>query len=44
MLSSGKRLRDKGIEIGKREIEEVPLIEAAPRNADPAEPKAANEG
>ena len=31
VLSSGKRLRDKGIEIGKREIEDVPLIEAAPR-------------
>jgi len=31
VVSSGKRLRDKGIEIGKREIEEVPLIEAAPR-------------
>ena len=43
VLSSGKRLRDKGIEIGKREIEEVALIEAAPRHAE-AEPKAANEG
>ncbi|MFN5822116.1 MAG: DNA recombination protein RmuC [Novosphingobium sp.] len=31
VVSSGKRLRDKGIEIGKREIEGVPLIEAAPR-------------
>jgi DNA recombination protein RmuC len=31
VVTSGKRLRDKGIEIGKREIEEVPLIEAAPR-------------
>jgi len=31
VLSSGRRLRDKGIEIGKREIEEVPLIENAPR-------------
>ncbi|QIG53430.1 DNA recombination protein RmuC [Altererythrobacter sp. BO-6] len=31
VLSSGKRLADKGIEIGKREIEEVPLVEAAPR-------------
>jgi DNA recombination protein RmuC len=31
VLSSGKRLRDKGIEIGKREIEEVAMIEAAPR-------------
>jgi DNA recombination protein RmuC len=30
VLSSGRRLRDKGIEIGKREIEEVPLIENAP--------------
>ena len=33
VLSSGKRLRDKGIEIGKREIEDVPLIEALPRHA-----------
>jgi DNA recombination protein RmuC len=31
VLSSGRRLRDKGIEIGKREIEEVALIESAPR-------------
>ena len=31
VVTSGKRLRDKGIEIGKREIEDVPLIEAAPR-------------
>jgi DNA recombination protein RmuC len=35
VLTSGRRLRDKGIEIGKREIEEVPLIEAAPRYAEP---------
>ncbi|MFM5953905.1 MAG: DNA recombination protein RmuC [Novosphingobium sp.] len=34
VLSSGKRLRDKGIEIGKREIEDVPAIDAAPRYAD----------
>lgn len=34
VLSSGKRLRDKGIEIGKREIEDVPLIEPAVRYAD----------
>jgi DNA recombination protein RmuC len=31
VLSAGRRLKDKHIEIGKREIEEVPLIEAAPR-------------
>ncbi len=31
VLTSGKRLADKGIEIGKREIEEVPLVEGAPR-------------
>jgi DNA recombination protein RmuC len=31
VLTSGRRLRDKGIEIGKREIDEVPLVEAAPR-------------
>ncbi len=32
VLSSGRRLRDKGIEIGKREIDDVPLVEAAPRH------------
>jgi DNA recombination protein RmuC len=31
VLSSGKRLAEKGIEIGKREIEDVPLVESAPR-------------
>lgn len=31
VLSAGRRLKDKGIEIGKREIEEVPQIESAPR-------------
>lgn len=36
VLSAGKRLRDKHIEIGKREIEEVPLVEAAPRYGDSA--------
>lgn len=34
VLSAGKRLRDKHIEIGKREIEDVPMVEAAPRYAD----------
>ncbi|MBV1688070.1 DNA recombination protein RmuC [Novosphingobium sp. G106] len=36
VLSSGRKLRDKHIEIGKREIEEVPLIESAPRYAESA--------
>ena len=41
VLTSGKRLRDKGIAIGKREIEDVPLIDAQPRYAEPAaEPEA----
>ncbi|MEE4152531.1 MAG: DNA recombination protein RmuC [Erythrobacter sp.] len=31
VLSSGRRLAEKGVEIGKREIEEVPLVESAPR-------------
>lgn len=31
VLTSGRRLKDKGIEIGKREIETVPLVESAPR-------------
>jgi DNA recombination protein RmuC len=34
VLTSGRRLRDKGIEIGKREIEDVPLVEALPRHAE----------
>ena len=37
VLTAGRRLRDKGIEIGKREIEDVPLIEAAPRHGDARE-------
>ncbi|MBX7483726.1 DNA recombination protein RmuC [Qipengyuania qiaonensis] len=37
VLSAGRRLHEKGIEIGKREIEEVPLVEATPRyNAEDA--------
>lgn len=37
VLSAGRRLHDKGIEIGKREIEEVPMVEATPRyNAEDA--------
>lgn len=44
VLSSGKRLAEKGIEIGKREIEEVPLVESAPRyNTDDAD-KAEQDG
>ena len=31
---AGRRLKDKGIEIGKREIDDVPLVEAAPRYTD----------
>ena len=31
VLTSGRRLADKGIEIGKREIDAVPLVESAPR-------------
>ena len=34
VLSAGRRLRDKHIEIGKREIDEVPQVEAAPRHGD----------
>ena len=45
VLSSGRRLAEKGIEIGKREIEEVPLVESAPRynNDDVAKLEAAKE-
>jgi DNA recombination protein RmuC len=31
VLSSARKLRDKGVEIGKREVDEVPLVESAPR-------------
>jgi DNA recombination protein RmuC len=31
VLSSGRRLRDKHIEIGKREIDDVPQVESTPR-------------
>ncbi|MCZ8173440.1 MAG: DNA recombination protein RmuC, partial [Brevundimonas sp.] len=34
VLSSGRRLRDKGIDIGKAEIEDVPQIEVTPRYSD----------
>ena len=37
VLTSGKRLRDKGIEIGKGEIEEVPLVETLVRYPEAAE-------
>lgn len=31
VMSSARKLKDKGIETGKRDIEEVPLVESAPR-------------
>ena len=31
VLTSGRRLAEKGIEIGKQEIEDVPLVESTPR-------------
>ena len=38
VLSSGKRLAEKGVEIGKQAIEDVPLVESTPRyNAADAE-------
>ena len=37
VLSTGRRLRDKHIEIGKREIEDVPLVESAARYAGAGE-------
>jgi DNA recombination protein RmuC len=39
VLSSGKRLAEKGIEVGKREIEDVPAIESAPRYGAADEPQ-----
>lgn len=32
VMTSARRLRDKGIEIGKREVEDISLVEAAPRH------------
>jgi DNA recombination protein RmuC len=40
VLSSARKLREKGIEVGKREVEDIPLIESLPRHADPVEPDA----
>jgi DNA recombination protein RmuC len=31
VLSSGRRLAEKGVDIGKQAIEDVPLVESAPR-------------
>jgi DNA recombination protein RmuC len=39
VLSAGRRLKDKGIEIGKREIEPVPLVESAPRYVETDQPE-----
>ena len=36
VMTSGRRLRDKGVAIGKREIEDVPLVEAAARHGETA--------
>ena len=48
VLSAGRRLKEKHIEIGKREIEDVPLVESLPRygsaeaaQVDPANDEAA---
>lgn len=41
VASSGRKLRDKGIQIGKREIEDVPLVESLPRYADAKDADAA---
>jgi len=38
VLSSGRRLSEKHIEIGKAEIDEVPMVESAPRYTDGDEP------
>ena len=37
MLTAGRRLKDKGIAIGKREIEEVPVLDSLPRHAGGAD-------
>jgi len=38
VMTSAKRMRDKGIEIGKREIEDAVLVEAQPRYGDGVAP------
>ncbi len=38
VLSSGRRLSEKHIEIGKAEIDEVPLVESAPRYTETEDP------
>jgi DNA recombination protein RmuC len=38
VLTSGRRLKDKGIAIGKREIEDVPLIDSGPRHGGASDP------
>jgi DNA recombination protein RmuC len=38
VLSSGRRLSEKHIEIGKAEIDEVPLVESSPRYTETDEP------
>jgi len=43
VLSAGRRLKDKGIEIGKREIDELPLVEAAPRYVEAGETEPAQQ-
>ncbi|PLK25552.1 DNA recombination protein RmuC [Novosphingobium sp. TH158] len=35
--SSARKLRDKGVAIGKREVEDVPLVEAQPRHGEVTE-------
>ncbi|WP_310535391.1 DNA recombination protein RmuC [Novosphingobium sp.] len=40
VLTSGRRLRDKGIAIGKREIEDISIVEALPRYGEGQEPVA----
>ena len=41
VTTSARRLRDKGIEIGKRELDDAPLVESQPRHHDAATDDAA---
>ncbi|WP_296681361.1 DNA recombination protein RmuC [Novosphingobium sp.] len=43
VLTSGRKLRDKGIAIGKREIEDLAAIEASPRYGEAPDPRATQE-
>lgn len=44
VLTSARRLHDKGIDVGKGEIDEVPLVESLPRHAESVQDAEPGEG